>query len=304
MHLLFKPIISYTCLTYTSVFCFISQTARQSTAAEFLTFNTVQLDPESGSLQDYDFDELQQGEIISIKNEMTEIHSELQLLVSDDESSDSDVLKATSKALSLTKDRMVDLQLSKSMPTHLQSILKDTLNQITNAEKHVQKVEGILSDFNLNDQKDGTNKSLTNRRQLLSRNQGSVAKYHFNSAVSKADYHHRAKSRHLGQGQGYHPFHFSHQASHQQGYHGARVSREEGTTTHRRLSEDTNVCLPASRETRKAEQCYRLAECAKNYGLYDMYAFFFADDFDFDTGQVDDEDIRVFDERDIKGKVS
>ena len=37
--------------------------------------------------------------------------------------------------------------------------------------------------------------------------------------------------------------------------------------------------------------------------VYDMFVFSFADDLDFDTGVVDDQDIRVFDERDIKGKV-
>ena len=51
------------------------------------------------------------GELISIQNEMSEAHFELQKVVSDDTASDKDVLKVTSKALSLVEDRMVDLQL-------------------------------------------------------------------------------------------------------------------------------------------------------------------------------------------------
>lgn len=47
----------------------------------------------------------------------------------------------------------------------------------------------------------------------------------------------------------------------------------------------------------------RLAHCASNYGLYDTYAYFFADDIDPTTGEVDAK-IRVFDERDIPVKVS
>ena len=38
---------------------------------------------------------------------------------------------------------------------------------------------------------------------------------------------------------------------------------------------------------------YRLANCASNYGLYDTYAYFFADDIDPNTGEVDAK-IRVF----------
>ena len=40
---------------------------------------------------------------------------------------------------------------------------------------------------------------------------------------------------------------------------------------------------------------FRLANCASNYGLYDTYAYFFADDIDPNTGEVDAK-IRVFDD--------
>ena len=242
---------------------------------------------------------------------MAEVYSSVQLVTSDEASSDQDVLKAASNAISLVKDRMVDLQLSASMPSHLQSVVKNTLNQLTNAEKHMQNVDHLASQYGGLDglaeaNLEKASKRPTNSRKLLLRNQGgSSAKYHFNSGVSKADYHHRAKSHHQGQGQGFHPFlgnQFGQYAGHQQGYRGARVLREEGQTTHRRLQDDTNVCLPASRDVRKAEQCFRLANCANNYGLYDMFAFFFADDFNFETGVVDDK-IQVHDERKLREKV-
>ena len=245
------------------------------------------------------------------------MHSELVKVASDDASSKQDVLKATSKAMSLAKGYIDDLQLSKLMPSHLQQLLLTTSNQITKAEKHMKEAEKFVSRFSL-DGRDETDlekasKVPSHNRKLISRNQdssnqgGSSAKYHFNSGVSKADYHMRAKSRHLGQGQGFHPFlgsQFEQHVGHQQGYRNARVSREEGTTTHRRLEavDGSNVCLPASRDVRKVEQCLRLAICAAEYSLYDTFAFFFADDIDFGTGEVD-EKIQVNDERDIKGKV-
>jgi len=285
--------------------------------------NTV-LESESVGFQDDDDGlsielQRQHGELISFQNEMAEVRSELLQLNSDDASSDQDVLKATSKAMSLVKDHINHLQLSGAMPSHLQRILETTSNLITNAEKHMRIAiaEDLVSQYRGIDGLPETNlveasKSSTNHRKLLPRNQDpsnqgrSSKKYHFNSGVSKAAYHHRAKSRHLGQGQEFHAFQgmqFGQHASHQQGYRNERVSREEGTTTHRRLQDDTNVCLPASRDDRKIEQCYRLAEFAKNYGLYDMFAFFFADDFDFNTGQVDDNKVEVNDEVQLRLKV-
>ncbi len=55
----------------------------------------------------------------------------------------------------------------------------------------------------------------------------------------------------------------------------------------------------------KAEQCSRLAECAKNYNLYDLFVYFFGDDIDVDTGSIDkDEKISLSrDMYDIPAKV-
>ena len=205
------------------------------------------------------------------------------------------------------------------MPSHVKEILASTMKELTKATKHVHKFEEMISEHNLYEASTITTyRNLSTKKQSLNNNGKSSTKYHFHSGVSKADYHHRAKSRHLEQGYHHHGLgniHSSHlgkmfghqaghQASDQQGYHGARALREEGRTTHRRLQDNSNICLPASQEDRKIEQCFRLAICAGNYGLYDMFAFSFADDLDFDSGGIDDElRIRIADEVDIDGKV-
>ena len=202
------------------------------------------------------------------------------------------------------------------MPSHVKEILASTMKELTKAKKHVHKFEELISEHNLYEASTiTTHRNLSTKKQSLNNNGKSSTKYHFHSGVSEADYHHRAKSRHLEHGFGnIHSNHpgkmfghhqmFGQHTSVQQGYHGARALREEGRTTHRRLQDDSNICLPASREDRKIEQCFRLANCAGNYGLYDMFAFSFADDLDFDSGGIDDElRIRIADEVDIDGKV-
>ena len=64
-----------------------------------------------------------------------------------------------------------------------------------------------------------------------------------------------------------------------------------------------NECVDIDVEERKEEQCYRLANCARNYNFYDLFVFFFGDDIDFDTGEIDSK-IVPKDEADLKGKVS
>jgi hypothetical protein len=48
----------------------------------------------------------------------------------------------------------------------------------------------------------------------------------------------------------------------------------------------------------KQEQCLRLAECAKNYNLYDLVVYFFGDDIDFGSGKID-EDEKISYSRDL-----
>jgi hypothetical protein len=114
-----------------------------------------------------------------------------------------------------------------------------------------------------------------------------------------ADYHIRATSRHVP---GHHIF-FDSGIHHQQGYHRARMAREDGVMN-RRLSQDGNTCLDLDSRDQKAEQCLRLATCSLNYNLYDMFVFTFGDDISFDTGSVDaKENIKAEDEASLRQKV-
>jgi len=238
------------------------------------------------------------NELISFHNDIADIHSSVQLLTLDGSSTiKKESLKATSNALSLVKDRINDLQLSASVPTHLQGILKETLSTVTNAEKHVQKIYGFASKYyGLDGEASKSNEEsrTRSRRRILS--QGSSAKHHFSPSVTKADYHSRAKSQSMnGIGN-----HFT-QKDHQQGYHRARTFRQEGRETSRRLTDDDGAteCVDVDEDLNKKEQCLRLAECSKNYNLYDLFVFLFSDDIMFDSGKVDpNEKIRAFDEKD------
>ena len=225
------------------------------------------------------------------------MRSNLELVVSDDANSRPDVLRATTEAMLLAKDSLTDLQLSAAMPSHLQNMLERTVNQLTIAEKHMLKIEGFVSKASHFKPSKSPSLALTKdtnaKRRILSSNRGPSPKY---PGLARADYHNRAK--------GYaHPIlghHFGHHQQ-QQGYHGSRVSRQEGT--HRRRMTDTNECVDVDLIERKEAQCIRLAECAEKYSLYDMFVFEFGDDIDFDTGKVDT-DIKAYDEKQLRAKVS
>ena len=178
------------------------------------------------------------------------MHSELQQIASDDASSGQDVLIATSTAMTLVEDHINNLQISASMPSHLQRIMENTLNQITKAKHYIHEVKKFIPIHHY-----PSETSTTHPRILKGSSDQGLSVEH--PPISKADYHHRAKSRHLVQGHEYGGNLFGHSAPmSQQGYHGARVSREEGSTTHRRLfGPGFNVCLPAHQELRKAGQC-------------------------------------------------
>jgi len=165
------------------------------------------------------------SEMISFQNDLTEILSSVQHISSDSTAYGPDVLKPFTKAISLAKDRINDLQLSASMPSHLQGILVNALDALTNVETYVQKTDELVSKYSSLGGIGKTSMSPTHPRILSSNQDDLSTKHQARPGVTKADYHSRAKSHQMGHG---HPFdlgnHFVH---HQQGYHGARVSRGE-----------------------------------------------------------------------------
>ena len=193
--------------------------------------------------------------------------------------------------MSLVKDKISDPYFISLLPSDFHPALKSVAEEMARAERHVQSIEEIVSKH-YNVEKE--NAVARAGRRILSGGKAVPAK-HLRSS-SAADYHIRATSRmhgHHGLGNIFH---------HQQGYHGARAAREEGGMS-RRLT-DHNVCADLDTEDRKVEQCVRLADCARNYNLYDLFVFYFGDDIDFDTGTVDDkEKIKAEDEALLSGKV-
>ena len=239
---------------------------------------------------------------LALQDEIAEARSNLELVVSDDTATNSDVLRASAEVMLLAKDSLTNLQLSATMPSHVQNMLERTVNELNNVEKHFDKVEGLVSKYDQakpshfkpsNYQSVALTKDTNTKRRILSSKQESPK----HPGLARADYHSRAKGHHG------HPLlgnHFGHHQ--QQGYHGSRVSRQEGT--HRRMmSTDTNKCVENHYFFRKEEQCLRLAACATEYSLYDMFVFEFGDDVDFSTGRVDT-DIKAYDEKQMRAKVS
>jgi len=91
-----------------------------------------------------------------------------------------------------------------------------------------------------------------------------------------------------------------------QGRHARARMNWQGDQSRRRLNEDNGFCASienaASQTKQKKDQCARLADCAKDYSLYDLFIYMHGDDIDFDKGTVDKR-IRGFDEIDMRLKL-
>ena len=137
-------------------------------------------------------------------------------------------------------------------------------------------------------------------QRILSSQEGSSWKHSTQSSISKADYYLRAQSRHLQRGNNIGKSYES-----QQGYHPARQSRQDtGGQHHRQLKHKNGQCVAPTGDStfalqEKEEQCTRLAQCAQNYNLYDLFVYFFGDDINFDTGIIDKDEI-ISVSRDLK----
>uniref|UniRef100_A0A6U6CKQ8 Uncharacterized protein n=1 Tax=Odontella aurita TaxID=265563 RepID=A0A6U6CKQ8_9STRA len=217
----------------------------------------------------------------------------------DNDDSDVDTLRASALMLAEMRYRMSDPQVQDAFPSVLQPIFKKLVGQLTSAEKRVKEVERYVSEYYLPDEfKSHVDHLASSHRHLQLKSgiisEGTTQRHLEGHRPSlKADYHMRAKRQMKGHHIIVDSFHFEHQ----QGYHRARQSREEGT--HRRLI-DENVCVEPDLQEQKTEQCFRLASCARNYNIYDFFVFLFGDDIDFDTGKVDaKEKIKVEDEVDL-----
>ena len=241
------------------------------------------------------------GQMVGITNNVNEIMLLLHQFSSNDKDKAHEVLQSSSMAISLLKDQLASLQPILSTVTNIEPLLDTLTHELTNAENHLKSIGGFVSEqYTHTKSKDG--------QRILSSHEVSSRNSRQSSSISKADYHLRAQSRHLHTGNS-----IGKSDESQQGYHPARQSRRDtggGGQQHRRLNHANGQCVASAGDTMygaklKAEQCIRLAECAQNYNLYDLFVYFFADDIDFDTGSIDkDEKISLSrDLEDIPKKV-
>jgi hypothetical protein len=56
-------------------------------------------------------------------------------------------------------------------------------------------------------------------------------------------------------------------------------------------------------DAHKEDQCKRLAECAENFNLYDLFIYYFQDDIDFNTGEFEEEHDISFDEIHVRERL-
>jgi hypothetical protein len=220
-----------------------------------------------------------------ITNNVHEIMTSIQQYSPANSETTQDVLQASTTAISLLKDQLLNLQPHLSMMTGIEPMLETLSRELSNAVNHVKGIEELVAEHN--------SKSEPRKHRNLSSQGIPMKDLPHRSSISKADYLLRAQSRHL---QRDHNIGKSFES--QQGYHPARESRQqvgEGHM-HRRLDPDNKQCVhdTASAKKYKEAQCLRLAECAKNYNLYDGIVYFFGDDIDLTTGSIsDDEKITV-----------
>lgn len=82
---------------------------------------------------------------------------------------------------------------------------------------------------------------------------------------------------------------------------GPQFQHQDGKASRTSSNKQCNAKIDL--HARKEEQCRRLAACAQNFNLYDLFIYYFQDDIDFDTGEFKDEYDISFDEIDVSGRL-
>ena len=234
---------------------------------------------------DATFADVNEDQMVSITKNVNEILLSLHQYSPNDTENIQEVLQTSAMAISLLKDQLASIPPIPSTLLSIEPLFKTLAGELTNAENHIKSIGGFVSE-QLTHTESKVVASIGAGQRILSSQEGSSWKHsRQSSSISKADYYLRAQSRHLQRGNNIGKSYES-----QQGYHPARQSRRgtEGQQ-HRRLNYANGQCAGNSTYglQLKQEQCLRLAECAKNYNLYDLFVYFFGDDIDFDTGSID-----------------
>ena len=251
--------------------------------------------------------DVNEEQMVSITENVNEILLSLRQYSPNDTENIQEVLHASAKAILFLKNQLASLQPMSSTLLSIDPLFETLTNELTNAENHLKSIERFVPEQHTHTDANVVASIGTGQRILSSQEGSSWTRHNRKSIISKADYYLRAQSQHLQRGNNIGKSYES-----QQGYHPARQSRQNtGGQHHRQLNHANGQCAaPVGSfsgffDSMKAEQCLRLAECAQNYNLYDLFVYFFADDIDFDTGVIDkDEKISLSrDLEDISAKV-
>ena len=234
--------------------------------------------------------DVNEEQLVSITKNVNEILLSLRQYSPKDTENIQEVLQASATAILFLKDQLASLQPILSSLLSIEPLFKTLTHELTKAENHLKSIGGFLSEQHTHTESKVV-ASIGAGQRILSSQEGSSWKHSRQSSISKADFYHRAQSRHLQRG-----INIGKSYESQQGYHPARlIRRDSGGQHHRRLNHVNGQCAaPAGDSTYgpklKEEQCFRLAECAGNYSLYDLFVYFFGDDIDFDTGSIDEDE--------------
>jgi hypothetical protein len=250
--------------------------------------------------------DVNEEQMVSIADNVNEILLSLRQYSPNDTENIQEVLHASAKAILFLKNQLASLQPMSSTLLSIEPLFETLTNELTNAENHLKSIEQFVPEQHTHTDAKVVASIGTGQRILSSQEGSSWTRHNRKSSISKADYYLRAQSQHLQRGNNIGKSYES-----QQGYHPARQSRRDtGGQHHRQLNHANGQCTAPVGSMFfdvmiKAEQCLRLAECAQNYNLYDLFIYFFADDIDFDTGLIDkDEKISLpRDLEDIPAKV-
>lgn len=188
------------------------------------------------------------------------------------------------------------------------SALENAQNSVKEITQLAQRYGMVTSDNHKSEASstivnDRPKTSITNPRMLSSPNSSLKESKKFDrvkfTSISAGEHRMRAegKSRRLFQGLGDRDFLSS--SRYQTSTSGSarrKLMMEEGGTSCR-VDDTENDLLNLKRE-----RCGRLVDCAEKYSYYDLLVFLFADDIDFEFGDLADENIKVVDERNIVTK--
>jgi hypothetical protein len=233
--------------------------------------------------------------MVSITKNVDEIMHSLRQYSPKNTENVQEVLQASAMAIKFLKDQFEGLQPISSELLSIEPLFKTLTSELTNAENHLESIKGLASELYAHTESNVAARTGADQRMLS---------YSHKSSISMADYYLRAQSRHLQRGNNIGKSYES-----QQGYHPARQSRRDTRgQRHRRMSHENGQCAAADGDSTyglhvKEEQCIRLAECANNYNLYDLFIYFFGDDIDFETGSIDEDISLSMDLYDVLTKV-